>query len=361
MDIVINGRFLTQRMTGVQRYAHELVQALDVILETTPRLTVTVLSPRLPGPPPRYRNVRHRQAGSLQGHAWEQIELPWLSRGNTLFCPGNTAPLASLMGPQRVVVTVHDLSYRYFPEAYSKAFRLWYGTMTPLILQHAAAVITVSESERRSISALYPDAIARLHAIQNGGLTTVDVEPRTTGTATGPKYILYVGSLNRRKNLAGMFETACRLARRRGFQFVFVGGVQKSLAGSEIEVPPDIRPLITFAGQIDDTATLTRYYQEAACLLFPSFYEASPLPPIEAMACGCPVVASDIPSLRERCDDAAVYCDPHDVGSIAAAVERVMDEPGLGATLRERGYRRAATYTWQRCAQETLAILRPYG
>src|ERR1700733_7992391 len=172
MEIVINGRFLTQGITGVQRYAREVVQALDAILETRPEFRVTAVSPRLIAAPPAWRNIELRQVGYLQGHAWEQFELPWYSRGKTLFCLGNTAPVISLLGAQPVIVTVHDLSYKYFPEAYHPAFRLWYGFLTPLILHRARSVITVSESERRAIIAHYPRAAPRLHAIANGGLPT---------------------------------------------------------------------------------------------------------------------------------------------------------------------------------------------
>ncbi len=224
MEIVINGRFLTQGITGVQRYALELVQAIDSILETRSDLKVTVISPRLSKPPPSWRNVVLREGGHLQGHAWEQLELPWLSRGKTLFCPGNTAPIVSVLGSQRIIVTVHDLSYRYFPSAYSRAFRMLYGIVVPLVLRHANAVITVSESERTSIVRLYPTVLSRLHAIQNGGLPAGLGSPLNGGTKIAPGYVLYVGSLSKRKNFPGALETANRLARKRGCNFVFVGG-----------------------------------------------------------------------------------------------------------------------------------------
>ena len=165
MDIVINGRFLTQGITGVQRYARELVQAIDAILDARNDLRITVISPRLSRKPPGWRNVVLHEGGHLHGHAWEQLELPRLSRGRMLFCPGNMAPVLSLLGSQRVVVTVHDLSYRYFPSAYSHTFRMWYGMVVPMVLRHANAVITVSNSERNAIIGHYPAAAPRLFAI----------------------------------------------------------------------------------------------------------------------------------------------------------------------------------------------------
>lgn len=357
MEIVVNGRFLTQSVTGVQRYARELVQAFDTTLDARPDLKVTVISPRLSQPPPRWKNIILRQAGHLQGHAWEQLELPWLSRGRLLFCPCNTAPIASLFSSQQVVVTVHDLSYRYFPSAYSRAFQLWYGIVVPLALRLATAVITVSESERIAISRHYPAALPQLHAIQNGGLPVGFYTLASNKMKAGRRYGLYVGSLSKRKNFPGVLETASRLARKRGFDFVFVGGSAGGISENSVSIPNDVRSHLTFAGQIDDTTALIQYYRHATFFLFPSYYEASPLPPIEAMACGCPVIASDIPSLRERCGNAAIYCDPADINTITAAVERVMDNPDIRSDLQDLGRQHAAKYTWERCATQTLDII----
>lgn len=355
-EIVINGRFLTQDITGVQRYARELLQALDVLLDAEPNIRVTVVSPRLSTAPPLWRNIVLRQVGHLRGHAWEQFELPWYSRGKTLFCAGNTAPVISLLGAQPVIVTVHDLSYKYFPEAYHPAFRLWYGFNMPLVLRHARSVITVSESERRAITSHYPGAAPRLHAIPHGGLPAeFSVEPPRF--ADRDSYVLYVGSLSKRKNFPRMFEVACQLARKRGFNFVFVGAAPKGLVASAANVPNDISSKITFIGAVNDTAALITYYRKAACFLFPSLYESSGLPPVEAMACGCPVIVSEIPALRERCGDAAIYCDPHDIDSITSAVIRMMDDTELRSKLSAAGYQRAAEYTWKSCARETLDLL----
>ncbi|MDO9106968.1 MAG: glycosyltransferase family 1 protein [Methylovulum sp.] len=352
--LVINGRFLTQSMTGVQRYAHEFVHALDSLLEDRPDLEVRLLSPRLCGNAPVYRHIIHQSVGRLQGHLWEQLELPRFVNGAPLFCPGNTAPIASLLGAGRVVVTVHDLSYLYFPQAYSSAFRLLYNTLMPLILRRAAAVITVSNSERESILKHYPFAKERLTAIQNGGLPTGVVAP-PVAPADEP-YVLYVGSLSKRKNFPGMLEVACRLASKRGLRFVFVGGVPDGIADSVTRISHDIRDRIVFLGQVNDWEVLMKHYRSATCFFFPSFYEASPLPPIEAMACGCPVIAASISSLRERCGDAALYCDPASIESMANAVECLVDDPVLQHSLRAKGYQRAERYSWANCAKQTLAL-----
>jgi glycosyltransferase involved in cell wall biosynthesis len=356
-EIVINGRFLTQDITGVQRYARELLSALDVILDAEPNIRLTVISPRLVDAPPVWRNISLRQVGHLRGHVWEQFELPWYSRGKTLFCAGNTAPVVSLLGTQPVIVTVHDLSYKYFPEAYSWAFRLWYEFNMPLVLRYARSVVTVSESERRAIIAHYPEADVRLRAISHGGLPAGLAVDALSVADRGESYVLYVGSLSKRKNFPLMFEAACRLAREHGFNFVFVGDAPRGLVASALHVPNDIASKIKFVGNINDTADLISYYQGAACFLFPSLYESSGLPPIEAMACGCPVIVSEIPALRERCGDAAIYCDPYDIDSIISAVVCIMGDAALRSKLSAAGHQRAIGYTWKACARATLDLL----
>jgi glycosyltransferase involved in cell wall biosynthesis len=358
MQLVINGRFLTQRVTGVQRYARELARALDAILDHKPEFRITVLSPMLRGADvPTWRNIELQQVGYLRGHAWEQFELPWYSRGKPLFCPGNTAPTLSLLGNQLVIVTVHDLSFKYFPEAYRPTFRMWYGLIIPLVLNRATCVITVSESERQRIAKEYPATSPRLHAIANGGLPQDLLIDRPIDDDPGASFVLYVGSLSKRKNFPRMLEVARQLTRKCGFKFVFVGDVPRTLVSSNSNVPDDVSSHVTFVGAVDDQLELISYYKNAKCLLFPSLYESSGLPPIEAMGCGCPVIASDIPALRERCGEAAMYCDPHDVESMVAAVESLMNDAESRSRLRALGYQRASTFTWERCAHETLELI----
>lgn len=364
MEFLINGRFLTQPVTGVQRYAREILDGIDALLTNNRDTQITVISPRLTEPPPTWKNIILRQVGILQGHPWEQVELPLYARGKLLFCPGNTAPIISLIGAQDVVVTIHDLSYKYFPEAYRRAFRLWYRFLIPLALRRATSIITVSESERMAIIQHYPFAASRLHVIANGGLplnfpeSSFDTQAQSNFDAPAQNnYVLYVGSFSKRKNFPRLIEVACRLARERGFHFVFVGDTAKTMTTHEVGISEDVSPFITLIGPTDDPDKLASLYRQAACFLFPSLYKSSGLPPIEAMAYGCPVIASDIPALRERCGDAAIYCDPYDVELIVSATTRVMEDAALRLHMRTLGYRQAASFSWTRSAQQTLELI----
>jgi glycosyltransferase involved in cell wall biosynthesis len=360
--LAIDGRFLTQPLSGVQRYAREVCAELEASLVRgdahVADLDVTLLVPR-GAEAPAYQHLGVRPVGRLSGHAWEQLELPRAAREHdVLFCPGNVAPLLTLRGRTPVVTTVHDLAFRYHPDTVSPAFRRAYEVLVPQVMRRAERVITVSEAERSRMLEHFPATGDRLVAVANGSrlpeplaADEAAVEPRPP---SGP-FVLYVGALNHRKNVDGVLATVRRLlAQRPGLRAVFIGA--GAAAYSAVEVG-DANDRMVFAGAVDD-ASLDAHYRAAELVLFPSFHEASGLPPVEAMARGCPVVVSDIPALRERCGDAAAYCDPYDVDSILAAAESVLDDRAGRDDLVRRGRERAALFSWERTTRETLAVLR---
>jgi glycosyltransferase involved in cell wall biosynthesis len=115
--------------------------------------------------------------------------------------------------------------------------------------------------------------------------------------------------------------------------------------------------MVRFAVRLKAFAKLARLYSSAVCLLFPSFYEGSGPPALEAMAHGCPVVASGIPALHEVCGDAALYCDPNDPNDIAKKIRLVAEDPQPRELIRQNGLARVKEFSWEKCARQTLAIL----
>jgi len=372
--LAINGRFLLQNVTGVQKVALEFVTTLDRLLASGeyPSLEVNLLAPARGDlvSVPELQAVRVQRIGRLTGHAWEQCELPRLVGDAPLLCLGNLAPLTRLASRRAPVHTmVHDLSYRYFPSAYSAAFRVAYNLIVPAVLARSAHVTTVSESERRAILTRYGRLIGpnRLTAVQNGGgeaAIHAEITEDAVGLDAGHPMVparslrtpagLYVGSLSRRKNAQGIIDTAITLARERDFEFFLVGTTGASFKQTDIQTPSDVTPRIHFLGQINDPQQIEALYRRCKVFLFPSYYEASPLPPIEAMSYGCPVVAANIPSLRERCGDAAVYVEPNDRPALVTHVERILDDPATWEDLQGRGLAWAARFTW---ASQVRSIL----
>lgn len=360
--LAINGRFLAQATTGVQRVAREFTAALDALIASGAMGDVEARLLVPPGVAPNalaLRAIAVERVGRLRAHAWEQVALPAALRpGEMLLNLGNTAPIACLLSARPTAVMIHDLSYRVFPDAYRARYRLPHAVLDRLVLQRADPIITVAQTERAHIERILPAAARRIVVAPNGGWSDAESAAPLAPRDGAGGYGLYVGSLSRRKNVHGVITAAIALARGRGLAFRFVGAPSPILAAIETTIPSDVAPLITFCGQIEDPARLKAIYRDAALLLFPSLYEASALPPIEAMAQGCPVVASDIQPLIERCGDAALYCDPHGTAAIVAAVNRVLDEPGLADQLRRRGHARAATFTWRAQVTTVMEALR---
>lgn len=364
--IYINARFLTQQTTGVQRYAQELVRAIDKLITTGEidpnEYDIVLLTPNREFKcNMELQNIKIRRAGFLAGHAWEQLELPVYSKDGLLFCPGNVAPVYSLVTGRKIVTTVHSLSFKYFPDAYSLAFKAVYETLIPLVLKYADTVITVSDSERELILKQYPGSERALRVIHNGGVSDSFVQMVAeveSGLAGEEPFILFVGSLSKSKNLTGVLQAVEIINKSREIHLKIVGEITKTFQDSNFTIPESIRGKVEFKGQINDTKTLVSLYKGALCLAFPSFYESSGLPVIEAMACGCPVIASDIPALKERCGDAAVYCNPVDVYDIAQKILSVIDEPLIKADLQQKGFARNRQFTWKKCALETFDVIR---
>jgi glycosyltransferase involved in cell wall biosynthesis len=170
-------------------------------------------------------------------------------------------------------------------------------------------------------------------------------------------YVLYVGGINARKNIARLF-TAYAYLRERHPDVALVLGGKRQWQTDEIDATfrrLNLTDHVHFTGYVDD-ADLPALYTAAELFVFPSLYEGFGLPPLEAMACGTPVVTSNVSSLPEVVGDAALTVDPYDVGGLALAIERVLTDEKLQMELRRRGIERAAQFTWERAARETLAM-----
>jgi glycosyltransferase involved in cell wall biosynthesis len=351
----INGRFLQQQVTGVQRVAREVLAELDRLATRGDIATPRLLVPRKGEiiAPPTLARIRIDRCGRLAGHAWEQLELPFYAGTDPLLCLGNTAPAIRLHQRSRpVVVMVHDLSYKYFPSAYSWQFRSLYGALMPHVLGRADRLVTVSASEKIMIEGHYPALLnsVRLSVLQNGGVPDAVAESAGQDIPAGPearKIGLYVGSLTKRKNAEGVLAAGIAFLRRYSdMRFVVIGATAESFEDVSLNVPEEVIARFEFLGQVNNPETIYAYYRQARFLLFPSYYESSGLPPMEAMAFGCPTVASHIPALVERCGDAAAFCNPSEINSINAAIEDLMDQQ-IWTRKSAAGLARARDYRWE--------------
>jgi len=296
-----------------------------------------------------------RALQGIKGHLWEQFYLPTQLPRRLLWSPGNTGPI----GVTRQVLTVHDMASLDHPEWFERKFALWYGALLPRLVRKVRAIITVSDFSRERILRLTGVAPERVHVIFNGldrrfrppDLKRVK-QVRAEFDLTSP-YILFVGSLEPRKNLKNLLE-AWRLGGFEGATLAVVGGSGHMFAGLGFNsIPRGVRLL----GSAEDDV-LPALYSGAAGFVYPSLYEGFGLPPLEAMGCGCPVTVSDIPAHREVCGETAMYFDPFSPQDISRKLDGLLRlDPATRTSLIERGLQRAATYCWENSASETWRVL----
>lgn len=351
--IYINGRFLTQTVTGVQRYAMEIVTAFDELLCVSPRdgdaTRVILLAPRSARQrigQLGWRRVEARVVGRLEGHLWEQLELPWYARRGLLFSPGNTGPL--LM--RRQIATIHDAAVWAVPFAYGRAFRTWYRLLLPLLGRSVRRVLTVSEFSRKELSrhlGVHPGSVK---AIWEGGdhmrRIASDEGVLLRHKLQRDRYVLAVSSLMPSKNF-GRLVQALEYLGDVDFTVAIAGGYSSKVFSTQTAMQSEH---ITHLGYVTD-GELRALYENALCFVYPSMYEGFGLPPVEAMTCGCPVIVAKAASLPEICGDAALYCDPTDPRDIARAIRLLAGNSSLRDELRAKGRIRAAELTWKACAE----------
>lgn len=352
--ITINGRFLTRRATGVERFAKELLQAWWS--RGSGADSVRIVAPARKTPiDPQGLDIPLETLGALQGHAWEQLELPQHCRGDLLVNLCNSGPLSH--EPQLAVL--HDAGPVANPAAYGFAYRNWHRWMLHGLMRRARIVATVSHFSATELMHYFGRKARGIEIIYEGGehILRTPSDPRIFARLglDRQRYVLAVGSRSPNKNFAAV-ALAADMLKDLGIRVVAVGG-----HNPRVFARTDSRAeegSLLMAGYASD-GELRALYEHAQCFVFPSYYEGFGLPPLEAMHCGCPVVVSKRSALPEICGDAAAYCDPDDPSDVARQLRRVIESPALQAELREAGFGRAALFSWTRAASLFAELLNP--
>ncbi|POR55947.1 glycosyl transferase family 1 [Paraburkholderia eburnea] len=368
-SLVINGRFMGRRATGVDRFAFETVRALDALIDAgepavaglRAEIVVPAALHALPNP---FRHIALRASGAGAGVRWEQLGLPRAAAGSLLLNLCNCAPL--FYGRQ--VTVLHDAAPARVPESYSREFVAWYRLMAPRIGRIARRVITVSEFSRRELCDAYRIPLSKIGVVPESGehMLRVSAEGAATPKKTarsgvheilhgGRPFVLAVGSLNRHKNFR-LVADAARLIPDARFDIVVVGGGDARVYGAADGALPDF---VKYLGYVSDE-DLVALYRDAACFVYPSRYEGFGLPPVEALALDCPVIASCLPAVVEACGDAVLYTSPDDPAQLAALLERVTADSALREALRARGRERTAALTWRTTAVRLIEEISPW-
>lgn len=350
--IVINGRFLTQKTLGVQRFAIEAVRAIDALLDSEPYRAlkghVEIIAPKKARDFP-LKNIPLRRVGFFSGYTWEQLELPWHAAGRLLL---NLCMLGPIFTRHQIVV-VHDATVHALPNNFSFAFRVAYGFIIPRLCARADRIVTVSEFSRREIGKWYGADGTDMPICYEGGDHIAAVAPdlgvlERLGLR-GKRYFLGVGVGSKNKNVETVLAAFLQ-AKLGDTLLVLTGKRDSSVHGQVADVRSDN---VRNVGYVSDPELRT-LYENALALVFPSRYEGFGLPALEAMTCDCPVVISEQPALVEVCNNAVLRCGMDDIAALAGHLRALNSDSGLRQRLAATGREQARRFTWAATARSLL-------
>ena len=350
--IAINGRFLTQKTWGVQRFAIEAVHAIDALLDADAyralKGRIEIIAPAGARDFP-LKNIPLRRAGFFSGYVWEQIEFPLHAYGRLLL---NLCMLGPLLTRHQIVV-VHDATVRALPDNFSPRFHAAYGFLIPRLCARADLVVTVSEFSRQEIGKWYGADISKIPICYEGGdhISAVTADPTALDRfgLRDKKFLLCVGVTRSNKNIE-MVLAAFLEAKLGDTLLVMTGESSVSVHGHLTNLQSEN---VRKVGHVSDSELRT-LYEHALALIYPSRYEGFGLPPLEAMNCGCPVVISDQPALVEISGDAALQCGVDDVSELTRLMRALHSDAALRERLKIAGLERARHFTWWKTAQNLL-------
>ncbi|MCU5459090.1 glycosyltransferase family 4 protein [Bacillus cereus] len=352
MKIYINGRFLTQKITGVQRVAHEIVKQLDnvnagmEIIILVPKNTVQRIEIG-------FKNIKIKEIGFLKGHLWEQLELPLYTMNDLLINFCNTAPLFK----KNQIVYIHDAAVYSRPTGYSKNFVRWYKFLYLCTSKFSRKIITVSNFSKDDLIKHLPnlkDKITVSHiAVDHMDNVGFDDSVLSKNGLKEKQYLLAVSSMHPNKNFNLIIKT---LEEMNDFneQIVIAGGQNtKVFSNTFVKKNPNVK----FVGYVTDEQ-LKSLYSKARAFIFPSYYEGFGLPPLEAMGLGCPVIASTAASIPEVCGEAAIYFNPESSVELKECISKIYKNDQIVEEMRHKGLQRKGTFSWEQTTKILLNELK---
>ena len=348
-------------MTGVDRVAYELTSQLRQIATELPEgmLVLHLLLPKCS--PEQLMALSNSTLGEaksvskLTGQLWEQFLLPFQAADGWAINFCNVGPIIG----RRQILMIHDAQIYISPESYSFCFRLWYRMLQPFIARRASLLFTVSDYSKNRLEQerVFPKEKALV--IPNGAdhmdRITADDSILARHGLNSQKYFLVMGSVSKHKNLICALNAfaSCSVE---SLRLVVVGGnVSEIMAVFASSIDERVRLL----GRVSDEE-LKALYNHAIVFIFPSITEGFGLPPLEAMYCGCPVIASNSGAMSEVCGDTVRYVDPNRPEDWTVAMEELASDQNVREKISARACDRASKFTWHRAAMQMLQAIASY-
>ncbi len=354
--VFINGCFLVHQPTGIQRYAWEISRRIVNMVDFA-ELIVPKDLPIAEGYD--FTGLRKPTGiGSGSIRLWEQLALPRLiGKNDALWTPAGLGPLFA----RSHLLTVHDLSVLEQPTWFSRSYAMFYRAFQPQAIRRATAVSAVSAFTKQRIQDILgvsPNKISVVGNAVSEEMTVVshagDEDVRDQLGISG-RYILAVGSLEPRKNLDRLVAAFALIEQDfPDLSLVIVGSHRDIYA--RVELGKRTADKIHLTGYVRNEQ-LGALYRGSTVFAYPSIYEGFGIPPLEAMACGVPVLTSNVTALPEVVGEAAITVDPTDVSAIANGLKLLVSDQGLRARCISAGLARAASFSWDKSASEILRLL----
>ena len=342
--IVVNTRFLTQKTTGVQRYAIEICKRLpktinnQKIVFVAPKKSLIEIE--------SLNNLKIEQFGNFTGNLWEQVDL-------ANYLKKNGSPLLinfGGIGPvyyKNKITYLHDLAFKYYPKTFSYLFQKMYNIFIPISIKNAKKVITVSKYVKQDIIKNYgTDNIEVVYGSYSKVFKNLNLERE--------KIILAVSSLDPRKNFNRIIKAYQKLDT--DYKLVFVGSKSKAFSKLIIDNNYDDKNII-FTGYLTDK-DLVEMYNKASIFIYASLFEGFGIPPLEAQSCGCPCIVSNLTSIPEICNKSVVYCDPFSIEDISNKIKYLINDEKKREELVGKGFENIKKYSWDASANKLLAIIK---
>lgn len=352
------------KSVGVSVYTQELLKYFASVASNDLQFIVYLRIPKKKHLPRQKKYFKYKVINTPR--LWRDLRFPWYlythNEIDVLFSPAHYTPRFC---PVPVVVTIHDTSYEYFPHEFLKKDLFKLKAWTTHAIKQAKTVIAVSESTKRDIVKNYKITAKDVNIVMNGFKKHQDVRSKKTSAQVMKKYdlkkheyILYVGTLQPRKNITTLIKSFEQVHKLRPYVKLVIVGRKGWLYHEFFSTAQQLglQDSILFTGYVPDE-DLPHLYKNAGVFVMPSLYEGFGIPLLEAMYYGCPVISSNTSSLPEVGGDAAIYFNPRNVNQLTKKIIEVLGKKSLRNKLVKAGKKQYKKFSWKKSASETLQLI----
>lgn len=360
MRIGFDAKRIFHNHTGLGNYGRNLVAGLETWYPEYEYLLFTTPNPEVSFQPQKAKIIYPDLALSGLWRSYSIIRQLVLEKVDIYHGLSNEIPFSLSGDTMKVVVSIHDIIFRKYPQAYAFPDRLIYERKTRFALRHADIIVTSSQATANDLIETYQvskEKIRVLYPAIESIFYNADIkEVKLPSIGVPEKYLLFVGTGNERKNLKVLVDAYLLLPEDERIPVLVVGGKSKYRTYMEVYIQQKkLDAAFIFIGACDND-TLKALYRKAIALIYPSLYEGYGMPVAEALVCGCPVIASNASSIPEAGGDAALYFDPNNPEALSFVIQQLKSDPVLRESMIEKGHRHQSVFDAQRLTDRLMGI-----